>query len=207
MRPGEAEGGSAGTRLPESRAGNNPGRRVPCPAMALRSPKDTAPRGKRWYRSHEQANLRRDPPGLVPLRTWASHPIVSRRANRAATLIPRCRPELDDQLGRHPAAVLYLDTLRLSPFTNLRGVQSAGRGPAPGPRGPARSGAAAPPRGLDVTRQRLAQRLGVLGVQVDLVLRAIQRKADRTLCLTTIDVIDEQGLYLLSHVYSVPLVE
>ena len=24
------------------------------------------------------ANLRRDPPGLVPLRTWASHPIMSR---------------------------------------------------------------------------------------------------------------------------------
>ena len=47
----------------------------------------------------------------------------------------------------------------------------------------------------------------MLRVQVDLILGAIERKADRTLCLTAIDVIDEQGLYLLSHVYSVPVVE
>ena len=44
----------------------------------------TATLGKSWYRSHEQANLRRDPPGLVPLRTWASHPIRSSRGE------PRC---------------------------------------------------------------------------------------------------------------------
>ena len=120
---------------------------------------------------------------------------------------PRCRPEPDDQLGRDPAAVLDLDTLRLGPFADLRGGQPAGRGPACRARRPARSGATAPPRGLDVARQRLTERLGVLGVQVDLVLGTIKRKADGTLCLTTIDVIDEQGLYLLSHVYSVPLVE
>jgi hypothetical protein len=42
--------------------GNNPGRwsSVPCyrnaPIVRTRHP------GKRWYRSHEQANLRRDPP-------------------------------------------------------------------------------------------------------------------------------------------------
>src|SRR6516162_9868743 len=121
--------------------------------------------------------------------------------NRAA-LIPRCRPEPDDQLGRYPAAVLDLDTLRLGPFADLRGVQPAGRGPACGARGPTRRGATTPPCRLDVARHRLAERLGVLGVQVDLVLGTIQRKADGTLCLTTIDVIDEQGLYLLSHVYS-----
>jgi hypothetical protein len=67
---------------------------VPCPAIAL--PEGHGTLGKLWYRSHEQANLRRDPPGLVHLRTWASHPIMSRRANRAAALIPRCRPEPDD---------------------------------------------------------------------------------------------------------------
>src|SRR5215470_12817809 len=122
-------------------------------------------------------------------------------------LIPRCRPEPDNQLGRYPAAVLDLDTLRLGPFADLHGVQSAGRGPARGARKPPRSGATAPTRRLDVARQRLTKRLGVLGIQVDLVLGTIQRKADGTLCLTTIDVIDEEGLYLLSHVYSVPLVE
>jgi hypothetical protein len=47
----------------------------------------------------------------------------------------------------------------------------------------------------------------MLRVQVDLVLRTIQCKADGPLGLAAIDVIDEQGLYLLSHVYSVPLVE
>ena len=119
--------------------------------------------------------------------------------------MPRCRPELDDQFGRHAAAVLDLDALGLGPFADLSGVQAAGRRPAPAPRGPA-SGAA-PPRGLDVPRERLAERFGVLRVQVDLVLGTIQRKADGTLCLTAIDVIDEQGLYLLGHVYSVPLVE
>src|SRR5258708_9983335 len=99
-----------------------------------------------------------------------------------------------------------LDALPLSPFTNRGGVQSASRCQAPGPRGPTGRATAAP-RGLDIPGQRLAKRLGMLRVQVDLVLGTIQRKADRTLCLTAIDVIDEQGLYLLSHVYSVPLVE
>ena len=42
----------------------------------------------------------------------ASHPIMSRRTNRAAALIPRCRPEPHDQFGRNPATVLDVDTLR-----------------------------------------------------------------------------------------------
>src|SRR5215475_10062274 len=95
--------------------------------------------------------------------------------NRAAPLIPRCRPEPDDQFGRYPAAVLNLDTLRLGPFADLRGVQPASRGPASGTRGPPRSGASAPARRLDVARQRFTERLGVLGVQVDLVVGTIQR--------------------------------
>src|SRR5437879_3286667 len=47
----------------------------------------------------------------------------------------------------------------------------------------------------------------MLCVQVDLVVRTIQRKADGALGLAAIDVVDEQGLYLLGHAYSVPLVE
>src|SRR5438132_12887911 len=125
---------------------------------------------------------------------------------RAAALVPRSRPEPDNQFGRYAAAVLDFDALRLGPFTNLGGVKPARRCPAPGPGRPAGS-STAPPRGFDVPGQRLTKRLGVLRVEVDLVLGTIQRKADGTLCLTAIDVIDEQGLYLLSHVYSVPLVE
>src|SRR5215470_2055544 len=131
---------------------------------------------------------------------------MRRRAKRAAALVPRCRPEPDNQFGRHPAAVLDLDPLRLGPFTDLGGVQPAGRRTTSGPRGPA-SGTTAAAGRIDIPRKRLAEFLGVLRVQVDLVLGTVQRKAHGTLCLTAIDVIDEQGLYLLSHVYSVPLVE
>jgi hypothetical protein len=41
------------------------------------------------------------------------------------------------------------------------------------------------------------------GAQVNLVVRAIQTKADSSFCLTAIDVIDEQGLYLLGLACSV----
>jgi hypothetical protein len=47
----------------------------------------------------------------------------------------------------------------------------------------------------------------VLGVEVDLIVRTIQRKADGALGGTAVDVINEQGLNLLGHVHSVPLVE
>src|ERR1700730_14096128 len=47
----------------------------------------------------------------------------------------------------------------------------------------------------------------MLCVQVDLVVRTIQPKADGALSLTAIDVIDEQSLDLLGHVCSVSLVE
>src|SRR5204863_9131705 len=203
----KAEGGSAGTRLPESRIRKLPGplefRALlsHCPHRRTRHP------GKTVVPKSRARQLAERPPGLVRLRTWASHPIMSRRTNCAAVLIPRCRPEPDDQFSRNPAAILDVDTLRLRPFTDFRGVQPACRRPASGPSRPTRRGATAAPRGVDITRQRLAERLGVLGVQVDLILGTIQRKADGPLCLTTIDVIDEQGLYLLSHVYSVPLVE
>src|SRR5271154_6331813 len=127
--------------------------------------------------------------------------------NSCAGLVTSRRPEPDDQFGRHATAVLDFDALRLRPLTNLRGIKAAGCRPAPGPRGPPGRAATAPSCGVNVPSQRLPQLFGVLCVQVDLVLRTIQRKTDGSLCLATIDVIDEQGLYLLSHVYSVPLVE
>jgi len=39
----------------------------------------------------------------------------------------------------------------------------------------------------------------VLGVQVDLILGAIQPEADSPFGLAAIEVVDEQGLYLLGH--------
>jgi hypothetical protein len=39
----------------------------------------------------------------------------------------------------------------------------------------------------------------VLGVQVDLVLGAVEREPDGTLGGAAVEVIDEQDLYLLSH--------
>jgi hypothetical protein len=135
------------------------------------------------------------------------HPITSRQDQPYAGLVTRSRPEPDNQFGRHTTAVLDFDALRLSPLTNLSGVKTAGRRPAPTPGWPPGNAAAATPRGVNIPGQRLPQRLGVLCVQVDLVLGAIEGKADGSLCLTSIDVIDEQGLYLLSHLYSVPLVE
>src|SRR6516164_4388201 len=131
---------------------------------------------------------------------------ISGYGRASAVLVPGRGLEPDHQFSRHATAVLDLDALRLGPLTNLGGVDSAGRGPAPAPgRPPGRAGA--PPPRVNVPGQCLPQRCGVLCVQVDLVLGTIQRKADGALGLSAIDVIDEQGLYLLGHVCSVSLVE
>ena len=50
-----------------------------------------------------------------------------------------------------------------------------------------------------VARQRASQLLGVLGAQIDLVLRAVQPEADGAISLTAIKVIDQLDLDLLSH--------
>jgi hypothetical protein len=44
--------------------------------------------------------------------------------------------------------------------------------------------------------QCIPQRLGMLGVQVDLILGTVQPEADRTFRLAAIEVVDKQGLYL-----------
>ena len=57
---------------------------------------------------------------------------------------------------------------------------------------------------MHVARQRIPQRLGMLGVQVDLVLGAVKAEADGAFGLAAIKVVDEQGLYLLGHRSSFP---
>ena len=107
-------------------------------------------------------------------------------------------PELYYQVSGYPAAVLHLDALRLGPFADLGAIDAIGPCPAPAPGRPPRT-ASGPPRRPHVARQRIPQRLGMLGVQVDLVIGAVQTEADSSFSLTAIKVIDEQGLYLLSH--------
>ena len=55
------------------------------------------------------------------------------------------------------------------------------------------------PRRLHIACERIPQCVGMLGVQVDLVLGAVQAEADCAFSLAAIEVVDEQGLYLLSH--------
>ena len=66
-------------------------------------------------------------------------------------------------------------------------------------RRPPRAGRRVPPGRPHVACQRIPQRLGVLGVQVDLVLGAVQPDADSACSLAAIEVVDKQGLYLLGH--------
>src|SRR5579864_2931647 len=47
----------------------------------------------------------------------------------------------------------------------------------------------------------------MLSVQVDLVLCAVQPEPDGSFGSTAVNVIDEQGLYLLSHGRSIPLTD
>jgi len=41
----------------------------------------------------------------------------------------------------------------------------------------------------------------MLRIQVNLVLRAVQSEADSALCVTAIDIVNEEGLYLLGHAF------
>ena len=106
--------------------------------------------------------------------------------------------ESGHQFGGHPSAVFHLDALRLGPLTHLGGVRPAARSLASAVGWPP-GAAPRPPGGTHVARQRLPQRPGMLGVQVDLVLGAVQREADGPFSLGAIQVIDEQDLYLLSY--------
>jgi hypothetical protein len=87
-------------------------------------------------------------------------------------LVSGRRLELDHQFGRYPAAVLYLDALRPGPLADFGGVQPVCRCLAPATRLPPDT-AADPAASTSVGCQRVAKRLGVFGVQVDLVVGAV----------------------------------
>ena len=114
--------------------------------------------------------------------------------------------EFDYELGGHPATVFYVDALGFSPLANFGGVQAGRRSPASVSGGPA-SSAAGPPRSAHIARKGVPQRLGVLGVQVDLILGTVQSETDGSFGFSAIKVIDEQGLDLLGHGRSIPLTD
>src|SRR6516162_6654925 len=107
------------------------------------------------------------------------------------TLLAGCRLKLHDQFSGYTAAILHFNALGLGPLAYLGGVQPACRPPA--------RAARRPPGSTHVAGQRIAQLPGMPGVQVDLILRAVQAETDGSLGGTAVMVIDEQGLYLLSH--------
>jgi len=107
-------------------------------------------------------------------------------------LLAGCSLELDDQFSGYPPAVFHLDALRLGPLSDLGGVQPVRRSPAPSAGGSA-GATANPPPSPHIGRQRVPQLLRMLGVQVDLILRAVQPEADRALRGAAVQIIDEQG--------------
>src|ERR1700760_1776730 len=117
-----------------------------------------------------------------------------RRPGTSWSLLSSGGLELDHQLGGHPSEVLHLDALRLGPLANLGRVQAVRRRFASAPDWPPRP-TPGPARRLHVARQRPPQRLDMSGFQVDLVICAVQAEADRA--LAAVEVVDDQGLYLL----------
>lgn len=97
----------------------------------------------------------------------------------SGSLLPSGRFEFDHQLGRHPAAVFYLDALCPGPLADLGRVQAARR-PAAAATGRPAGAAAGPAGSIDVPGQRIPQFPGVPGVQVDLILGAVQPEPDGT---------------------------
>src|SRR6185437_7349891 len=113
-------------------------------------------------------------------------------------LVSRRCLEFDDEFGGYPAAVFDVDALGLGPLADFGGVQgvrlrfacAAGWRPGAG------ADAAA---GGHIACQGVSQFLCVLGVEVDLVVGAVQSEADSAFGLAAVEVIDEEGLYFLGH--------
>lgn len=112
--------------------------------------------------------------------------------------------EFDHQVSGYPAAIFHLDALCPGPLADLGGVQAVRR-PAAAAAGWLAGAAAHPAASIHVPRQSLSHVLGVLGVQVDLILGAVQPEADGTFGGAAVEVIDEQGLDLLSTAAPGPL--
>jgi hypothetical protein len=85
--------------------------------------------------------------------------------------------ELGYQFGGYASAVFDVDALCLGPLANLGGIQPVRLGLASAWGWPPGT-TADPATGTDITRKCVPQLLGVLSVQVDLVLGAVQSEVD-----------------------------
>ena len=84
------------------------------------------------------------------------------------------------------------------PCHGLRGPFSPLADPLPAAASGPAGATANPPPCPHIGRQRVTELLGMRGVQVDLIIRGIQPEPDRPLSGAAVDVIDEQGLHLLT---------
>jgi hypothetical protein len=83
------------------------------------------------------------------------------------------RLKFDYQFSGYPSAVFEADALGLGPLADLGGVQPT-RGRAAAAAGWAPGNASDPAGSAQVAGECIAELLGVLGVQVDLVVGAVQ---------------------------------
>jgi len=107
-----------------------------------------------------------------------------------------CRLVFRDEVGRHPTAVLDVVAVPLGPFADLGGVDG---GSAAEAAWRAAGGAAYLAAVLDVLPERLAQLIGVLAAEVNLVVRAVQAEPDRAVRRAAVDVVNEERLNPLGH--------
>src|SRR5258708_23988993 len=108
-------------------------------------------------------------------------------------------PELNDELGRDPSAVLDVVAVLPRPGADSNGIDGAGLAARTAwPRLARRSADLAGV--VDVTPERGTQLLVVLAAEVYFVFSPVQGEADGSVGLAAIDVVDEQGLDSLGHV-------
>jgi hypothetical protein len=121
--------------------------------------------------------------------------------------LPSCSGlEFNYKFGGYPSAVFDVDALGLGPLVDFGGVQGARLRFAPAAGWPPGAGADAAGGG-HIACQSVPQLLGVLGVQVDLVLGAVEAEPDSAFGLAAVEVVDEEGLDLLGYdCCSVPVV-
>ncbi len=121
---------------------------------------------------------------------------------RSALTSRRCL-ELDDQLGRDPAAVLDLEALGFGPFADIGYVRTRSRSSAAAPTAWTPNSPADLAPDCDVRRHGLPQLLGMSGIQIDLIVDAVQTETNRSVRCAAVEVVSEYCLYLLSHRYPI----
>ncbi len=134
---------------------------------------------------------------LINNRSWASYATSNLDETGTSWTLLSCRGlEFDYEFGWYPAAVFDVDALGLGPLADFGGIQSVRLRFASDAGWPPSAGADSAACG-HIACQGVSEFLGVLAVQVDLVVGAVEAEADGTVGLAAIEVVDEEGLDLL----------